>query len=71
VVTIERGRFAGLLALRRALAYTHMHAKRWFVEENWGYGIGFVAIVVAVTVRFTLDPSSGRRARSCSFPRPR
>jgi K+-sensing histidine kinase KdpD len=39
-----------------------MHAKRWFVEGNWGYGIGFVAIVVAVTVRFTLDPSFGTKS---------
>lgn len=56
-MTIEKGRFARPLALRRALAYTHIHATRWFAEGNWGYGIGFVGIVVAVSVRLTLDPS--------------
>ena len=61
-MTIERGRFARPLALRRAAAYTHMHATRWFAEGNRGYGIGFVGIVVAVVVRLTLDPSFGTRS---------
>ena len=59
VVTIEKGWFARRLVPRSALAYTHMHAKRWFPEGTRGYGIGFVAIVVAVVVRLTLDPSFG------------
>jgi len=33
-----------------------MHVKRWFAEGSRGYGIGFVAIVVAVAVTLTLDP---------------
>jgi signal transduction histidine kinase/CheY-like chemotaxis protein len=36
-----------------------MHAKQWFAEGTRGYGSGFVAIVVAVVVRLTLDPSFG------------
>ena len=36
-----------------------MHAKQWFAEGTWGYGSGFVAIIVAVVVRLTLDPSFG------------
>ena len=62
MVTIERGRFGGPLALRRALAYTHTNAKRWLAEGARGYGIGFAAIVVAVAVRLTLDPSFGTKS---------
>jgi signal transduction histidine kinase/ActR/RegA family two-component response regulator len=39
-----------------------VHAKRWFAEGNRGYGIGFFAIIVAVVVRLTLDPSFGTKS---------
>lgn len=39
-----------------------MQAKSWFAEGIRGYGIGFVAIFVAVAVRLTLDPSFGTRS---------
>jgi signal transduction histidine kinase/CheY-like chemotaxis protein len=62
VVTIETGRFAGPLALRRGLTYTHTHAKRWLAEGARGYGIGFAAILIAVAVRLALDPSFGTKS---------
>ena len=34
-----------------------MHAKQWLAEGARGYGIGMVAIVIAVAVRLILDPS--------------